>query len=86
MGYYGFRFAGGGGNAQDQRLFRPVGPDSGKADQVEALSPGIEPRIDFQQDLLRSGCGAGENGAEQDGEQGFQECLFLHGVELLVFL
>ena len=42
------RFPRRGGDAQHQRLFAPVGPDSGKSGEVETLSAGVEPRIDLK--------------------------------------
>lgn len=73
------RFAGGGGDAQLQNLLRPVGPDSGKAGQIESLTPRVEPRIDLEQNLFRSekfpGCG---NGAEKKKKDRFPDHVFLH--------
>ena len=74
------RFAGGGGDAQLQNLLRPVGPDSGKAGQIESLTPRVEPRIDLEQNLFRSekfpGCG---NGAEKKKKDYFPDhCRPIH--------
>ena len=69
----------GGGDAQLQNLLRPVGPDSGKAGQIESLTPRVEPRIDLEQNLFRSekfpGCG---NGAEKKKKDRFPDHVFLH--------
>ena len=65
------RFPRRGGDAQHQRLFVPVGPDSGKSGEVETLSAGVEPRIDFQKNFFHTGNGDGKQKNEEKQKGGF---------------